>query len=252
MIARLSPLLLALSLLPAHAGLFDDDEARKQIAEVRAQHTQRLDELQARLNQLDQANGQKLLELVNQLGELNQQIANLRGQIEMLGFNLEGLEKRQKDLYVDLDNRLRQIENGRVKSGTSADAAQTAQQEADAASAYEAANALFRQGKYKGAAEAFAKIAADYPKSSVAANALFWTGMSLAQAGDEKNAESAFRKLVDTFPEHAKSPDALAAIATLQLGRGDKKRARQTLRELMATYPGTPAAKDAEKQLNKL
>ena len=69
--------------------------------------------LEQRVGELDTRNAQKLLEVVGQISELSQQIAQLRGELEVIGFNLQGLQKRQQDLYVDLDGRMRALERGR-------------------------------------------------------------------------------------------------------------------------------------------
>lgn len=253
MLKRLLPLAFVLyAAAPVQAGLFDDDEARKQIAEIRQNYERRLNELSEQVRQQDTRGGQKLIDLVNQLDGINQELSKLRGQIEVLTFNVEGLQKRQKDLYVDLDGRLRAIEEAGPKAATPTDAANEAQRDADAATGYEAAYALYRGGKFKGAVDAFSALINNHPSSQVTPNALFWLGMAQAQSKDSRGAVVSFRKLVDGWAEHAKAPDALHAIATLQLEQGDKRGAARTLKELTGAYPGSEAAREAEKQLKKL
>ena len=99
---------------PASAGLFDDEIARKQIAEQQ----KRVDELRqqndgmaGRLAKLEEdAKAQPVLALVAEIEKLREEIRNLRGQVETLGNNIEGVAKRQRDMYVDLDQRLRRFE----------------------------------------------------------------------------------------------------------------------------------------------
>jgi TolA-binding protein len=176
--------------------------------------------------------------LNGEISGLKQQIAELRGQLEVANFNLQTLQKRQQDLYVDLETRLKALEEGRQTGANPLAQAQNAQLEAEAAGAYEAAYNLYRDGKLKPA--------------MTAPNALFWLGMAQAKSGDSKAAQLSFRKLVDAYRQHDKAPDALRAMATLQLGAGDKKAASKTFKELVAGYPGTEAAKEAEKELKKL
>lgn len=256
MYKRLIPLALALVFsVSSHAGLFDDDEARKQIAAIRDEHAAKIKELTDKVDQLDARTGQKLVELVGQLDQLNQQIATLRGQLEVINFNLTNLQKRQQDLYVDLDGRLRTIEEGKSAGsggGNPLAQAANAQQEAEAATAYETAYNLYRDNKLKPAIEAFGNIAAKYPSSQSTPNTLFWMGMAQAQTGDAKSAQASWRKLVESFPDNAKSPDALKAIASVQFDKGDKKGAVKTLKELVASYPSSDAGKDAAKELKKL
>lgn len=260
MLNRLLPLAVFAAIsFPASAGLFDDDEARKQIAEVRAQQEakiaatgEKIAAANEKIDQLDARSSQKLVEVVGQLSELGQQIAQLRGQIEVLTFNLQNMQKRQQDLYVDLDGRIRALEDSRPKVATAAADAQNAQQEADAATAFEAAYNQYRDGKLKPAIEALQAVIGKYPTAQAAPSALFWLGMAQAQSGGSAAAQLTWRKLVDGFASHAKAPDALKGIATLQLDKGDKKAAIKTLKELTAAYPASDAAKEAEKQLKKL
>jgi len=103
---------LALFAQAAHAALFDDDEARRRIEST----NQRVDALQrqvdSRLAAIEQqVKGQGLADLANQLQLLQSDIAKLRGQIEVVTYELEQAQKRQRDLYVDLDTRLRKLES---------------------------------------------------------------------------------------------------------------------------------------------
>ena len=253
MLNRLFPIVLLSALaMPGHAGLFDDDEARKQISEIRNQHENRLNEQQRRIDQLDTRNGQKMVEVLSQMADLNQQIAQLRGELEVITFNLQNLQKRQQDLYVDLDGRLRAMEGGAPEGSSPMSQARSAQSEADAATAYETAYGLYRAGKLKPAIAALNEISTKYSGSKAAPNALFWLGMAHARLGEGRGALVSFRKLVDNYRDHAKAPDALRAMGSLQLELGDKKAAAKTFKELVASYPDSEAAKEAEKELRKL
>lgn len=243
-----------LSTAPASAGMFDDDEARKQIADIRQLHSQRIGELAEQMKQLDARTSQRLVDMVGQFEALNKQIAELRGQLEVINFNLDGLQKRQKDLYVDLDQRLRKQEEAKVAAvqQADADANTAAKQEAEASTAYDAAYALYQANKLKPAAEAFASLIKAYPNSKTIADAYFWLGLARAQTGDSYGAMVSLRKLVEAFPTSPKAADAMGAVASLQLEKGDKKGAKKTYLDLLSAYPDSEASKEAIKQLKKL
>ncbi|HXT04279.1 MAG TPA: YbgF trimerization domain-containing protein, partial [Casimicrobiaceae bacterium] len=96
----------------AQAALFDDDEARRRIESTNVRLTQLQREIEDRLTALEQqVKGQGLADLSNQMQVLQSDIAKLRGQIEVVTYELEQAQKRQRDLYVDLDTRLRKIES---------------------------------------------------------------------------------------------------------------------------------------------
>src|ERR1700692_2457951 len=117
--AAVAPLVAVLGLAlqlasgPAHAALFDDDEARRRIEELRARVTQLEGSLNQRLGALeDTVKGQGLLDLLRDVEQIKSDIAKLRGQNEVLTYELEQAQKRQRDLYLDLDSRVRKLEGG--------------------------------------------------------------------------------------------------------------------------------------------
>ena len=104
--ALLPALLLAAALpLPAAAGVFDDEEARERIEQLRGQVRGELAELGKRLDVVSR----NQIDFANQVESIKADIARLRGQIEVLTHELDAAQKRQKDFYVDLDNRLRKL-----------------------------------------------------------------------------------------------------------------------------------------------
>src|SRR5574343_963355 len=97
---RIAAFLMAgLAATVARAGMFDDDQARRQIADHRIKTEARFDQ-QAKVQ----------LDLANQIQQQAEEIARLRGQIETLTYELETAKKRQQDFYLDLDTRLRKFE----------------------------------------------------------------------------------------------------------------------------------------------
>lgn len=239
---------------PAWA-LFDDDEARRQIAEMRTRNNERFD---------TQSKAQ--LELSNQIEALKGEVARLRGQVETLNYELETTKKRQQDFYIDLDGRLRKFEpaagQGNTPGATSgaapADAAtpagQTAKKPADPVEesrAYEAALNIFKAGKYKDSAAAFDAFVKTHPDSDLAPSAQYWLGNSYYGLHECKKAIEAQKVVIARWGSHPKAPDAMLNISTCQQELGDKKGARQTLEMLASKYPGTPSGDAAVQRLKK-
>ena len=249
---RLSSLLPVLVLMAAfaapqaRAGMFDDDEARRQVKDLSIQTNERLDTL-----------SKAQFELVNQIQALREDNARLRGQVETLTYELESTKKRQQDFYVDLDGRLRKLEPQPTAAGDAppppAVAAAPVKKADPAAEAheYEAALNLFRANKLKEAAVAFDAFTKTYPDSTLAPNAQYWLGNADYALRDCKKAIDAHRVVVAKWPTHPKAPDSLINIATCQQELSDAKGARATLETLIAKYPGTPAAATAKQRLKK-
>ena len=107
---RIAMVSLALAAAQAHAGLFDDEEARKSIAAQQARLDGLSKTLDARMTTLEQQSKQLGFDLLRDLEGIKSDIAKIRGQIEVLTYELNEQQKRQRDLYVDLDSRLRKME----------------------------------------------------------------------------------------------------------------------------------------------
>lgn len=86
----------------AHAGLFADEGARKRIEHIES----RASSLEGAVKQQTKS----MLDLQGEIDALNEEVRKLRGQNEELIHGLQDAEKRQKDFYLDLDTRLRQLE----------------------------------------------------------------------------------------------------------------------------------------------
>ncbi|MET0442877.1 MAG: YbgF trimerization domain-containing protein, partial [Casimicrobiaceae bacterium] len=90
--------------------MFDDEEARKSIAATQARLDGLSKTLDARMVTLEQQSKQLGFDLLRDLEGIKSDIAKIRGQIEVLTYELNEQQKRQRDLYVDLDSRLRKME----------------------------------------------------------------------------------------------------------------------------------------------
>ncbi|HWJ94859.1 MAG TPA: YbgF trimerization domain-containing protein, partial [Telluria sp.] len=97
--SRLACLALAAWLpLQASAGILEDDEARKAILELRAKVDAMARDLNARID--TKSDKTAALEQLNQQEQTMQEIARLRGQIEVLANELSNAQKHQKDYYA--------------------------------------------------------------------------------------------------------------------------------------------------------
>jgi tol-pal system protein YbgF len=224
--------------LQAQAGLFDDDEARRAILDIRA----RIDAVSTRLD--SKADKTTSLDLASQNEQLRGEIARLRGQIEVLTNELANEQRRQKDFYADLDGRLRKLEPQRMTvDGREVDVQQSEQQ------SYDAALAQFKSGDYKGAAQSFSTFLRSYPQSGYGASAQYWLGNALYADRDYRGAIAAQQVVATRYPDNPKAPDALLNIASCYTELKDKPAAKKTLEGLIAQYPDSNAAQTAKQRL---
>jgi len=226
--------------LPAHAGLFDDDEARKALLDLRAKVDQNQRDVSARIDRLEP--GQ--LDLSNQIESLREDIAKLRGEIELLNNSIATQDKRSKDYYTDLDTRLRKLEPQQVTvDGRSGTVDQNEQR------TFDNAIAQFKASDFKGAQGALQGFMRDYPNSIYLPSAQYYIGAAYYALRDYKSAIAAQQEVVRAWPDSSRAPDAMFNIASSQADMGDKRAARKTLENLVATYPDSQAAGLAKERL---
>jgi len=270
--------LAAAAAMPAGAALFGDDVARKQIADQQRRVDalyQQQEQLAERLARVEETlRNQPVMTLASQIEAIREDMRQLRGQIEVLGHNIDMAAKRQRDMYVDLDSRLRRLEQsgaGGTPPAPSPSApapgassppppatasappappsASAAAPVGDEGKAYEAAQQQRRAGNYQAAIAAFQTFIAQYPKSPLAPRAQYWIGDSYYNLREFKSAIASQQKLIATYPDSSSVPDALLNIASSQLELGDSAAARKTMDGLVARYPGSDAAEKAKRRL---
>src|SRR5674476_677011 len=81
----------------AHAGLFDDEEARRAVADLRVQVEANRKAAEERLVKIETLSQDRSIDLSRLIDELKQDLARMRGQIEVQANQIETLDRRQKD-----------------------------------------------------------------------------------------------------------------------------------------------------------
>ena len=258
---------------PAQAGLFSDEDARKQIDDARKQiddlrkqiqdNRKEIQQLEARLlKQEDKINQQtrSMLDLQSQIETLNGEIRKLRGQNEELVHGLGDAEKRAKDFYVDLDTRLRHFES--LEEAAKNEAAVPASGISPAPTistdisdpaienrAFESAYGLFKEGSYANAVKAFHEFLKKYPDSVHVPNAIYWLGTSKFSLKDYKGALGFYQRFLEISPSTTRSADALLYVAECQMELKQTAVGKKSLKQIISQFPNSEAAAKAKKLL---
>jgi len=225
-----------------------------------------VEELQARVAQIERVvESQALLNMLQRLDALEAEIQELRGQGEVSVNTLDGLKQRQRDLYLDIDRRLRQLEVGNVSVSPDAQvggedqgkqAKAAAQVTAEERKAYEDAKSFLKQGRYADAEKAFRDFLQTYPDSIYAGHAQYWLAESLYvrsnDAREFKAALTQFKKVVDTYPDSSKIADAKLKLGYTYYELKDWDQARDALSSLSKEYPNSSVARLAEQRLTRM
>lgn len=262
---------------PAYA-LFEDDAAREKILEVQKQMQSQNQATQATLDELKKTQqtleqrvvsmeavikGQGLIDLLDQIKRLNEELNNVKGQLEVATHNIEANQQRQRDLYTDIDGRLRKIESGPATAmPNSQDQGQYSAGAGDTAVApdatanvnseakdFEAAQALSAAGKYREAFDAYQKFLQMYPTSEHVPYAQYALGYAQFSLKNYKASIATQQKLIQQFPDNAKAPDAMFNMANSQIQLSDIDGAKKTLRTLLSRYPQSNVAPNAKRRL---
>ncbi len=249
--------------MSAHA-VFEDTEARRAILELRKQITDMGARVDARLApvaaQLDsKADTKSLIDLAGEIEKLRNEIAALRGQLEVISNDIANAQRRQRDFYIDLDQRLRVFEqkhsgaDGKSTEPKGAEQkAAVAEQKATEQKALDAALAKFKSGDYRSASESLSTFLQRYPDSSLSAQAYFWLGNSHFAMLDWPSAIKAYQTVVQRYANSPRVPDAMLNLASCQLDMNDKPAARDILSSLIKKFPNSPAAASARERLSEL
>ena len=240
--------------LPAGAGLFDDDEARRAILELRQKLEQSNEQSRARqAEQMNQMSAQidqmkrSLLDLNGLIEAQRADNARLRGQMEELARVVAEVQRKQSDLQQGVDERIRKVEPQKVTVD-----AKEFSVDAEEKRAYDDALAGFRRGEFDRSAVAFGGLLKRFPATGYRESSLFWLGNAQYGKRDYKEAIATFRSLVAAAPDSPRAPEALLAIANCQAELKDTKAARRTIDELMKTYPRSEAAQAGKERLVSL
>ena len=287
--------LLGLLVPTAQAALFEDEEARRAILDLRQRlENQRQTQLQStdqtlqksldqsqkqieilrkqvelEINQSKQDNRQAALQLQAQIEALKQDIANLRGEREQLLREITLLQRAQKDINVDIEERFQKITSQLAKQeaapppSVKEEAPKSSKvnvqvdgfeflAEPDEKRDFEAAFVLFRKGDFAAAAKEFAQFVKVYSASGYKPSALYWLGSAKFARRDFNEAIAHLKGLVNDFPNHARAPEAMLTIGNAQLEIKQAKEARKTFNELLKLYPTTEAAAAAKDRLAQI
>jgi tol-pal system protein YbgF len=212
----------------------------------------------------------RLTQLFYQLQVLQQEVQELRGQVEEQSHQLSRLARDQQEQYLDLDRRMQALRGGSAPAGAPAGAGSAAGAAAPGTGAgtgaaavagtgaagereaYNAAFELMRQRQFEASAAAFNRLVGQYPNGAFTGNAFYWLGELHLVMEDNEKARQSFAQVVNLFPDHQKVPDALYKLGVVYHRLGDLGRAREFLNRVRNQYPQSSAAGLAQTYLSEL
>lgn len=211
---------LSLGLISAPAHAFADDQARRAILDLREQLQTLVDQSrQIRVRQADQ------------IDNLQQEVARLRGEVERLSHLAER-------------NQQQNASSGYESSIQVSDPVEQA--------AFDQAMQSFRAGQYQEASKELTQFIQSYPQSALVHEARFYRGSSLYAIKDFNGSIAGLQAMINAAPTDPRAPDALLVIAAGQVELNDLNAARASLQRIVKEYPDTHAAETAKSRLTLL
>ena len=227
----------------------------------------KLNDVDNRLTKIERVMAnQSLLQLANDLEAMRAEVRSIRNEVDQLNNSQEASKKQQRDLYTDLDERLKNLEarGGAPAPGVSASttpaAPAAAAPAADAVVSgdgtdkgdYQAAFSLLKNSQYERAIAAFRKFLSTYPDSPYAENAQYWLGEAHYVNKSYQEALDSFHQVSQKYPQSRKLGDALLKTGFCYYELKQWSKAREILTQVADQYPDSSAGRLAKQRLDKM
>jgi len=235
--------------------------------------------LNERLSRLERLlENQNLLEMLSMLQSMQREVSEIRGNMEVLSHEMGILNNKQKDLYIDLDQRIVDLQQGLEKaskkfatferganpnlsqssgaigitSGVSQDVSDGVEESLAPQENYQSALSVLKDGRYKEAIEAFQVYMIEFPSSVYAGNAQYWMAEAYYVLKDYASAVAHFSKVINAYPESPKVPDAHLKLGFSYYEMKEWDSAKQVLEKVLTNFSNSTAARLADRRLQKM
>ncbi|MGR5222331.1 tol-pal system protein YbgF [Vibrio parahaemolyticus] len=205
-----------------------------------------------RLERLLQNRNRVQLQMQQQLDEMTQEIATLRGQLERNSYEMDQMLQRQRELFIEIDKIRSQAGAAAVAAPVAKEASQQQGKfstDADEQTAYQnAVDLILKKRDYAGAIEAFKQFQKDYPESTFMPNTHYWLGQLYFAKRQDAESEKSFKAVLG-FKDSNKRADALVKLGDLAKRGNKADEAKKYYEQVIAEYPGSSSAKVAKSNL---
>ncbi|MGQ9659098.1 MAG: tol-pal system protein YbgF [Thermochromatium sp.] len=245
-------------------------------------------ELEDRVGRLERIlENQSGSDLLLQIQRLQSEVQALRGLVEQQRFDIDRLQRQQRDQFLDLEARL--AKSGRLPPGedAAAPAPQPGLVEAGGArlddspdvnlpttpvspgpigipalpapetqgagerDLYTLAFDHLKKRHYQEAKAAFNELLRRYPQGQYADSVRYWLGETYYVLREYPAALTEYERLIEFSPTSVKVPGALLKIGLIRYEQGEIEQARATLERVIRDYPNSTEAKLARDRLER-
>jgi tol-pal system protein YbgF len=210
------------------------------------------------LERKDQSRVEAQQRVQQQLDMLQGDVDTIRGSIELHNHQLGQILERQRELYLELQNRFSDLSEQTASAGNSVGVmAPSAQSDRPAGQSEEqayqsAVNLILKERNYDDAIPAFQVFLSTFPSSNYTDNAHYWLGQLLFNKQDWDGARQQFESVVNKFADSPKRADAILKLGMVEKSVGNKAEAKRLFEQVVAEYPDATPSRLANEQLKSL
>jgi tol-pal system protein YbgF len=219
--------------------------------------TQQLSDQIEQLKRLVQARGVAQINLQQQITDLQDELSQIRGETETHAHKLEQIIDRQRELYIEIERRLSNLQAQPAPQATPEVVEETSTQEysgslSENESYDQAVNLILKERRYDDAIPQFEKFIQQFPNSVFIPNAHYWLGQLLFNKSQFTEAQQHFNQVIRFYPDSSKRPDALLKQGTVLQKLGDEQEAKKLFEQVISEYPDSTSATLAKSRLSNI
>lgn len=229
--------------------------------------------------------GGEMFDVLNRLEQLQSEVQQLRGLLEEQAQTIADLDRKQKNMYADLDSRIpvqpaaaqqpavavtppataevapvSAASPNVAQSPAVAPAQVSSAPQATAASnspgndkdRYQQAYEALRSGQTGQSIRMFESILVDFPNGQFSDNAQYWLAEAYKVNREVDKSKAAFTRVLTQYPTSSKVPDALLKLGYIEYEQQNLPKCREYLQKVISTFPDSPAAHLAVKKLSQM
>ena len=195
------------------------------------------------------ADDDEFIELYLKIQELEQEIAVMRNQIEILNTKQDFFERQNEKSFNDLELKIlsyKNIEDLELIDG------EFLTENTNPLNSYEEGIVLIKKGDFVNALIALKNFINLPEKNEQTPLAYFWLGELNLNLGDYEQSIQDFNTLIGLYPGHWRTPLAKYKLGVIYLEEGDSERAGEQFKLVIDEFPESSAAEASRVALDGL
>ncbi|HYG68303.1 MAG TPA: tetratricopeptide repeat protein, partial [Anaeromyxobacteraceae bacterium] len=231
----------------------ESEESARRDEEQRALVKDRIATIDRKIEELNQAARRSGADLSVQVARLQEEVAKLRGVLEVDEHRLGEIEKSVAELRSETEGRMAALKGAGALEEYEAKKRIAALPRADDREAFFALAQQEEASGEKGVARAiYDAYVKRWPSDPRSADAGYRSGALLFEARRYREALLAYGKAAETFPKSERAPDALLGVAEAMVRLDMRAEAKDIFEQVVEKYPRSAAAKQAKARMSEL